>query len=65
MAALVTAHYHCVALHGLLHYAALIGDQLGVPRRGRLCGLGQHWVPSDKVPRSIDWRGLHTNRLRV
>ena len=57
------AHNDCIAFHRLLHYAALVGDQLRVPRRRRLCGLGQHWVPSDKIPTSIHWRGFHTNCL--
>ena len=63
VAALVAAHNDCIAFHRLLHYAALVGDQLRVPRRRRLCGLGQHWVPSDKIPTSIHWRGFHTNCL--
>ncbi len=63
MGALVTAHNDCVAFHGLLHYAALVGDQLRVAGRGWLCGLGQHWVPRHKVSRSVYWRRLHANCL--
>ena len=63
MAALVAAHDDCIAFHGLLHNAPLVGDQLRVPGRGRLGGLGQHWVPGDDIPTRIYRRGLHTNCL--